>query len=265
MTTLSKEKPILFSAEMVRAILDGRKSQTRRIIKPQPSPVHHTADRDSFPFRATIEYDDHGLGNVAIGYTMGEIEAWALKYHPGDRLWVKETWAQKPTQFDFEKWVVYHADNEARRVGMGEDETAWNWKKLGYEPRTWAHSVKLWKPSIFMPRWASRITLEILSVRVERVHEITEEDAKAEGIYFSDYGRQCFHEGQGDISSCPAPSKYHPQLPGWMWKPTTSHTQCLPLARAAFVNLWDSLNAKRGFGWEGRPWVWVLTFRRIKP
>ena len=94
-----------------------------------------------------------------------------------------------------------------------------------------------WKPSIFMPRWASRITLEIEDVRVERLQEITEEDAKAEGIFA--YGYEAGLCGEGSIIE-------------------------LPTYIEPFMELWDSLNAKRGYGWAENPWVWVISFRRIE-
>jgi hypothetical protein len=120
-----------------------------------------------------------------------------------------------------------------------------------------------WKPSIFMPRWASRITLEITEVRVQRLNEISEEDAIAEGMFFKDYGRACGHWGQWqDAGDCPAAPVTHPQRPGWSWKETVSHEECLKSARFAYGNLWESINGDRS--WASNPWVWAITFRRVK-
>lgn len=132
-----KEKPIIFNGPMVRAILEGRKTQTRRPVKPQPTP--------GVPWRGPIA--------------------------PGDVLWVRETWwdipdpSPKDLREGADTWpnVAYPATDEAPVY------TEWGWKK---------------RPSIHMPRWASRITLEVTDVRVERVQEITEEDCQAEGVLF---------------------------------------------------------------------------------
>ncbi|MEQ1751860.1 MAG: hypothetical protein ABL974_20730, partial [Prosthecobacter sp.] len=156
-----KECPILFSGPMVRAILDGRKTQTRRIVKPQPS---YLVESKCSTY-ATSLVDRHGdlyPGLAAFG-VYSEEEAWPCPYgQPGDRLWVRET---------------------HRYDGLDP-----NIAKQMRDPKTVQHRsdaddefVK-WLPSIHMPRWASRITLEIVSVRVERLQDITEADAIAEGI-----------------------------------------------------------------------------------
>jgi hypothetical protein len=164
------EKSILFSGAMVRTILAGIKTQTRRVVKPQPREVS-------------------GIGLVWAG--SDSIEEWLHlgPYHPGQRLWVRETFSvyRHPTM----PVVHYRADS-------GEDD-----KTLA------------WKPSIFMPRWASRITLEIVSVGVERVQEITEADTQAEGVL-------------------------------------------------DFRVLWDSINEKRGYSFDSNPFVWIVSFQRVK-
>ena len=151
-----KERPILFSGQMVRAILDGRKTQTRRIVKNATGPFwnhsgYRIVMRDGFTF-----WETHG----GIPNEYGP--AFACPYgKPGDRLWVRETWAPA-------EWpptgppAVYRADE-----GM---------------------FASRWKPSIHMPRWASRINLEVVSVRVERLQDISEEDALAEGITLVERG-----------------------------------------------------------------------------
>jgi hypothetical protein len=126
---------------------------------------------------------------------------------PGDQLWVRETWWWDETKEDL-SIVQYRASGEMPKYMRGDGEK--------------------WRPPIHMPRWASRITLEIVSVRVERVQEITELDAGWEGF-----------------PSCSVTSD-------WTEK-----------ARPWFRTLWDSINAKRGFGWEKNPFVWVLEFKRI--
>ena len=189
-----KTRPILFTAAMVRAVLDGTKTQTRRVIKPQP-----------------VERGVVGSGYVPIP---------ACPYGvPGDRLWVRETfrcvWAGDGS-------IEYRADGKVIRHGItgGKVITA---------------TPKKWKPSIFMPRWASRIDLEVVAVRVERVQDITSSDALAEGI--QEYSG-C--ENQHDMEA---------------WDPVDE-----------FRKLWDSINGKRpGCSWNDNPFVWVVAFKRVRP
>jgi hypothetical protein len=189
---LSKERPILFSGPMVRAILDGRKTQTRRVIKPQP--LHPQVSKsDGYPGTW------YGHGQLGI-----EPEVWSCPYGvPGDRLWVRES-----VCLDWRESPVYKADdpdgNGAREAGYSS------------EPK--------YKPSIHMPRWASRITLEISDVRVQRLQEISREDALAEGM----------EGGCGPGYDC---------------------------AQHAFMMLWDDINCDK-YPWASNPWVWALTFRR---
>lgn len=187
------ERPILFSATLVQATLGGRKTQTRRVIKPQPpkwEPLSFTKDvwtwRDSADrVRCCISTSDCPYGQ------------------PGDRLYVKEALKRCG------KWAFYEQDGTAVQVGNHDSKWEWNRPLL---------------PARFMPRWASRITLEIVSVRVERLQEISEEDATAEGMA---------------------------ALPNSDWYPTWRQT---------FLHYWDSLNAKRGYGWNKNPSVWVIEY-----
>jgi len=192
-----RERPIIFSGPMVRAILDGRKTQTRRAVK--SSGIWSVEDRD---------------GSRWPGYenNYGEWQWMACPYgQPGDRLWVRECWGLRDTQPKDgpERAVIgYRADGETAAPNG---------------------RYQLWRPSIHMPRWASRITLEITGVRVERVQDISEEDARAEGV---------------------------------------SETCVLPGDRGSFIPsfgmLWEQINAKRGYGWDVNPWVWVIEFRRTQ-
>lgn len=143
-----KERPILFSGAMVRAILENRKSQTRRRVKPQPKPW---ALNDAF-----LEWGD------GSPLTLSQL-AECGPYGPGMRLWVRETWAPWEGNGSATAWAVYRADAP----------------DIPWTPRRWT-------PSIFMPRRASRITLEVTDVRVQHVQEISEEDARAEGSYLGE-------------------------------------------------------------------------------
>ncbi len=186
-----KERPILFSGPMVRAIRDGRKTQTRRILKPQGAVLTDEKAR-SFGIRPP-QTRNHPVVPCPYG-------------QPGDRLWVRETWAphaDMPTRA-----AIYRCD----RGGDYQDTTTPNFR---------------WSPSIHMPRWASRITLEIVSVRVERLNDISAEDAELEGC-------NRFVDSSGSYD-----------------------------ARVQFCELWESIH---GHGsWDLNQWVWVVEFKEVKP
>lgn len=223
-----KERPILFSDPMVRAILEGRKTQTRRVIRPLLGPG-----------ASWISWE--GVGWKPIGLLKDiPSEAMSRMLYPhgerGDRMWVRETFAATG-----KVRVAYRADMTTWGVANAHDlstnEVTPHAKvlpgKLQFEPR--------WAPAIHMPRWASRLTLEITEVRVERVQDITAEDCIAEGIDFEKHRcgcERCAHESQ----LCPATSSSLVE---------------------EFRALWESINAKRGFGWGTNPWVWVIGFKRI--
>lgn len=203
-----KERPILFSAPMVRAILEGRKTMTRRVIRQQPSA---------------------GVRWGFDGWEDGRGKALRCPYgQPGDRLWVKETWQVfMPTLRNI---VPFKGSMKIQPVicltgfAATEEQRARDYGGEAYRGP--------WRPSIFMPRWASRITLEITAVQVERVQDISEADSKDEGVTLIE-GNPLRHDGL-DYSS-------------------------------EFTGLWDSINAKRGYGWHANPWVWVIEFKRIEP
>lgn len=222
-----KERPILFKGEMVRAILDGRKTQTRRIISPAPiqngfgppDPVHDIPCHcDSYPPSAWLWPDERGgMLNGDAGHPWCGV----------DRLWVKETHVfENPdyvAQYKAEKWRG-EPDPDKARVHYRATESA---------PETFAR----WRPSIFMPRWASRITLEIVDVEAERLNAISEADAKAEGA----------PEPTGRRGAYPAP-----------WATAKAGPTDY---RESYRSLWNKINGRGA--WEKNPWVWVITFRRL--
>lgn len=196
------EKPIIFSTEMVSAILDERKSMTRRVIRPQP------------PEFATLKmYGEKPSCFYCVDREQTEIR---IPYQKGDLLWVRETWSK-----DENGEYVYRSN-----YGTTKDDS--------FPP-----TMFKWKPSIHMPREAARIFLRVTGVRVERLQDITEEDAKAEGMESEEY----LDYYEWAVSVAP---------PG----------SVLPTLRSAFAALWDSLNAKRGYSWDTNPWVWVIEFRK---
>lgn len=234
-----KERPILFSGEMVRATLEGRKTQTRRVCKRGPD-----------------------VATTGTVYKYGDI--WVpdkCPYgQPGDRLWVRETWKPGAWRDDGRIAIDYKASPELTHtpwVTLPDDGTGENVNDLfikwtdelidkgsipdedGVHHWEAGQSPFNWRSSIFMPRWASRILLEITEVRVERLQEISEDDSIAEGIetwncYFKDYSKPDSN-------------------PGWLRDPIESYR-----------TLWDSINGK-SHPWDSNPWVWVIEFKVLTP
>lgn len=228
-----KEHGILFTDEMVRAILDRRKTQTRRLVKlrefgPSTTPGYDWTFRD----RRAL-WNDVSTAGLLARCPYGA---------PGD-LWVRETWGQADSNHD--EWSFHRGKaREGLPVLYRADEC---WRD---EP-----DDAYWRPSILMPRWACRLVLEVTDVRVERLQDITEEDARAEGMHWRDAG----------------PDKWGNPLPGWSWRsphpvdmdPEKGWEHCLGTARFCFGNLWNSVTPS-GARWGDRPWVWVISFRRVE-
>lgn len=209
-----KERPILFSSDMVRAILEGRKTQTRRVIKPQPYLDRSEGSLHDYDFFCWDKSKDVCQpSDMLVHCPHGQV---------GDQLWVRETWRMNGNEHDY-------AMMDKSRVYYRADES-WN-------------KAPKWKPSIFMPRWASRIQLDIAKVRVERLQDISEDDACAEGI-------MPIAPGYEDIMYS------QPNADG---KLTVTRE---PIE--AFKTLWDSINAKRGYSWNSNPWVWVVDFQVLE-
>jgi len=201
----TKERPILFNTEMVRAILEGRKTQTRRVIKDaqceqytkwtyKPEVAENASDEHVWLFSDDTEqfgwFDRCPYGK------------------PGDLLWVRET-----CSISYTKDAVMYFDHGGKLspdAPEGSESWAREWKTC---------------PSIHMPKWAARIWLRVKDVRVERVQDISMSDAVSEGV--------------PTLKGCPEP-------------------------RISFMDLWNDINAKRGYGWEVNPWVWVVEFERVE-
>lgn len=202
-----KERPILFSAPMVRALLDGSKTQTRRVVKPQPP--HDLQHRSVDAPDAFVAEGEHTWW--AGNHTQGIYHSARCPYgQPGDRLWVREAWA--PKAIDPECTVAAYRATDDECKGP-------------------------WTPSIHMPRWASRLDLEITGVRVERLQDISEADAIAEGI-----------ERREDACGS--------------WK-HYGDTGMSVDAIGSYRSLWERINGDES--WKSDPWVWVVEFRRIRP
>lgn len=198
--TTTQEHPIIFSGPMVRAILSGQKTQTRRIIKPQPDRYIDSLHGDNFRGRAPYDCEDEATG-CYIGYGFQDDSGRFTRCpygKPGDRLWVREAWCPMPSHRPIPCPEKY------------DDKLAW-YRADGDRP-TWAE--QRWKPSIHMPRWASRLTINIKRVRVEQLQDISEADAIAEGCaYTGDLSaRQRFELLWTEING---PESW-PQNP-WVW------------------------------------------------
>ena len=189
----AKSRPILFKGEMVRAILDGRKTQTRRVIKAEWSRCLDMEEPDDL--QKAVDQCPYGI--------------------PGDFLWVKESF-RVVNEYGGDEWSTYsypiYKDGQLGPIAALEEDYFYKKSK--------------WQSPIFMPRWASRISLKIAGVRVEQLQGISYDDIKMEGI-------------QKRLNGVSLDMKVD------------------------FYNLWDSINARKGYGWQENPWVWVIGFERI--
>lgn len=240
------ERPILFSAPMVRAILDGRKTQTRRSVKPQfSSDVTEVSEQPALdPILKCVVSGRSGL--FEDGHGMDEVRRCPYG-KPGDRLYVKEhAWMyceKRPNgvtekgrlRFEYVPLgasPVWHCENHPERPVMDvvhpETGNMWLWrKKLGR----------------FLPKWASRITLEVIAVRVERLNDISEVDAVAEGVEMA-----------------PAPAGKN-SYKNYLAMEDAAALRWLRTPVLSYCSLWESLNGAGS--WSENPWVWVVEFRRV--
>lgn len=225
-----KERPLLFSAPMVRAVLDGSKTQTRRVTK-----TEITMGRDSI-------LAPHRGRKHAAAYLLPEHAADAVGCcpygQPGDRLWVREAHSIYPThgqhRADGERWGPWGG----LPTTVSEDGKQIAYYREGFD----RCDPGRWRPSIHMPRWASRITLEITGVRVERLQDISEADAVAEGV-------ERTVTGDGWRRYCADPELEAAGL-----------TPCATAA-ASYRSLWEQINGPGS--WDANPWVWAIEFRRL--
>lgn len=208
-------RPMLFSAPMIRALHDGRKTQTRRILAPQPT-------KQELQFQGYVGIKDTKA--VFSGGFPTKTEAVRIPHSKGNRLWVRETWRCNGWATDVA--TIFYKAHE------GDGYTAMT-EQYPVAGRTYIKPDGVWKPSIHMPRWISRMTLTVTKVRVQRLQDISEEDAIAEGC------------GQYS-SSTPLYEAFDPDRKGSY--------------REGFRELWNNLNADRGHGWNKNPWVTALTF-----
>jgi len=244
-----KERPILFNGPMVRAILDGSKTQTRRIMKPQPEPTPadypgpagHWWPSNIVQSMVHVEQELQNKHGSWSGFCPDVCPHGRI----GDRMWVRETWGVVSNDWDDDGNLVdWTPDRPATpisemRFGQGyysghaiyAADGSYEWAgddDGGSEPRS------AWHPSIHMPRAASRILLEITGVRVERLQDIREADARAEGVTIEDRHMGGYCAGE-----------------------------FLPPSIRAYRDLWESINGAGS--WDANPWVWVVEFKRVTP
>lgn len=205
-----KERPILFSGPMVCAILQGLKTQTRRIVKPQPREITVSGAHleGLWTCKGSIEYrvTPRTAKNIAEACPYGQ---------PGDRLWVRERW-------DFRDWQ-WNKDRKVRIAYAADGEQVDRIAPLGWNATV--YGAERWRPSIHMPRWASRINLEVTAVRVERLQDIADADAEAEGV-------------------------------------RTAIISDMATDRGKFCLLWQQINGPGS--WDANPWVWAVSFKRLE-
>lgn len=229
-----KDTPLLMKGPLVCATLEDLKTQTRRLnglkeVNKRPDMmelVEHLCDGDRWCFREKDTGTDRYPRSGIIKCPYGKL---------GDRLWMRETWQKFDPERDGipEDRFGSHCPYKGITGGKPHEKKPIHWRavyRADGEVEHPEHGKANWRPSIHMPRWASRINLEITSIRVERVQDISYADSTKEGV-------------PADLS---IPEFY----PGGRY-------------RAPFKTLWDSINAKRGYGWDKNPWVWVVEFKRL--
>ena len=225
--TAIKERPIIFSSPMVNAIREGRKTMTRRIVKlrdfgPDDTPGYDWIFRD----RRSL-WNSHATDDLIVKHCPhGRV---------GDRLWVKEgLWAVLPNVGDTTLVTAYNTDGELALDG-DRRPVPWRWKKTTL-------------PSIFMPRWASRVLLEITDVKVERLNDISEADAIAEGA-------------RGWLDSLNGRAYDNAEKQACRFTKIIDPQAGVMSGRGVFAALWESINGEGS--WAANPWLWAITFRRI--
>lgn len=243
-----RERPILFNADMVRAVLDGRKAQTRRIIQ-SPAKNMQASGHKVIEYREPGDkwYGEHvfsmrNQSGTWCDYTKEQFLAKCPFGAVGDRLWVRETWSD--VNLEGASAVAYRADETLRCLnndnndGDEDDPRLEKYSFANWYPDLISGTEGIWRPSIHMPRWVSRITLEITGVRVERLQDISEQDAAAEGV--------------------PPAGGLLPDYPGTYLTPKGDFAT----AEVAFQRLWQSIYGDDN--WQANPWVWVIEFKRVE-
>ena len=230
-------KPIIFSAEMTKAILEGRKTQTRRVVKPKLKDSDFDYYRRENRIKEKVMIGN-GFNSYCKEYVWHE-----LPYKPGDVLWVREAWCEVPYE------------TECIKSGDGFLCVP----KKAYKADSKIDFTGIWKSPIHMPKEAARIFLRVVDVRVERLQNITPEDCRAEGLTATAYANFEIPKEMHELKKPP-----HFPMHRHVGNESGIISDDSPWWRLWFRHLWDSINSKRGFAWESNPWVWVCTFEKTE-
>ena len=241
------ERGMIFNAEMVRAILDGRKTQTRRIMKLQPKPSKSRPGDfwfSSKKLESMVHVSDLAPGNSPIADYHLFIQEHCCPFGAvGDRIWVREAFR-----------VHSRATDVATLVYKASERNSWT-EQTHRVPVTVCNkpaTPEKWTPSLHMPRWASRILLEITDVRVERLNAISEEDAQREGVHTEVWDQTVVARNYA------ARDEFFQ-----FWSEDMPHyVEMNQLYRSSFRSLWESIYGEES--WKANPWVWVIEFKRVE-
>ena len=232
---MTTARPIIFSSDMVLAILNGSKTQTRRLVKPQPPArqknVQYPAIEvlSSSPLVRRDRLDACRFWEYAGDGTSSSQLVKSSHGGPMDRLWVREAWCLNDPEFEHQQPPTPRPSEKGR----------WAYYRATEPDIEGAEGKSPWKTSIYMPRWASRLTLEITSLRVERLQNITEEDAQSEGI---DHDEKWWYGPTHPVKDMP--KVFHN-------------------AKSAYRSLWNELHPGAHENWAVNPWIWAISFKRI--
>lgn len=240
-----KERPILFSGPMIRALLAGAKTQTRRVVKmPRGFDfIGGLGDDINSPANWGGEDEEGRWWALAMGDGIDHVLPCPYG-QPGDRLWVRETWYCD----DYRVQRGPYIKPDDLDVTEARDDGTLVYAADGLTP--YEAEQPVWRPSIHMPRWASRIDLEVTGVRVERLQDISDDDAHAEGV---------------EWNKCPTKPdpEYLKRFEMAQRMGMATHYSALIDYVGGFRALWESINGPGS--WDANPWVWVVEFKRVKP
>lgn len=246
------ERPILFSAPMILALLGNRKTQTRRIVKPQPVCSTHEFWQKHPDFVPSFNEEDWSLycGVCGGGQRLTRTNVTGIR-NPygvnGDRLWVKETfapWRNTSIEYPLE-WESLVTSDDRGGLTLKQWVEEYGHQNVNVAYRADGENEEGWMSPLFMPRWASRLTLEITEVRVQRLQDISDDDCVAEGMRIHE-NPSC-EVGVGRFMYTAFPGEHS------LWDLN---------AKTAYRNLWESINGKDS--WDANPWLWCISFRKVE-
>ena len=249
-----RELPIIFTRHSVDAIFEGRKTNTRRVVKPQPPYGYFFHGFIEESTNKNLRRNDLLFGNSQhIPSSNLHMHA-RPRYQVGNLLWVKET---------HYKYGCFHQIGDTKKSKFYQMSVDHNFDFDVPAVLATSRFEEGWhkRSPLYMEKKYARLWLKVTGMKVERLQKISEEDAIAEGMFFTDYGKECFHSLP---CSLPKEHEYHQQLPGWSNVKTSRHTECMGSARYAFFRLWNDINTKPGTCYDDNPFVIAYEFERIE-